>query len=61
MPLVLWLAFVATSTALVYALLADKIRRRTRTPLILCRPAQAGGVTFIGMGAFTATPYRATP
>ncbi|MEM1302942.1 MAG: LysE family translocator [Pseudomonadota bacterium] len=51
---------LAALNALVYALLADRMRQQIRKPWVMRRLTQAGGVTLIGMGALTATLRRNT-
>ena len=52
---------LATLNALIYALLADRLRAQLRRPGILAWMTRAGGGTLIGMGVLTATAQRAGP
>lgn len=49
---------LATLNALLYALLADRLRTRIRRPAVLRWMNRAGGSALIGMGALTATLAR---
>lgn len=48
----------AAANAMIYALLADRMRMQIRKPWVMRRLTQAGGVTLIVMGALTATIRR---
>lgn len=50
---------LAGANALVYALLADRVRLRIQRPSVLRWLNRAGGTALIGMGALTATLKRA--
>jgi threonine/homoserine/homoserine lactone efflux protein len=49
---------LATLNALLYALLADRLRARIRRPSVLTWMNRAGGTALIGMGALTAALAR---
>ena len=48
----------AAANAMIYALLADRMRMQIRKPWVMRRLTQAGGLTLIVMGALTATLRR---
>ncbi|XDA97432.1 LysE family translocator [Sulfitobacter sp. LCG007] len=51
---------LAAMNALVYALVADRLRRRIGKPRVISALTRAGGLALVCMGVFTATLRRAT-
>jgi len=49
---------LAAGNALIYALLADRLRQTIERPGIIAWITRAGGATLIGMGVLTATLRR---